>query len=90
MDLDAAAADQAERKAALVKALTAGPVDAGSAREQLEQLLPPETLADLDERVLAFVTGENEPEPGPASSTRSAPRRTPSDGRSSMRCSVVA
>jgi hypothetical protein len=35
------------------------------AREQLEQLVSPKTLAVLDEQVLALVTGESEPEPEP-------------------------
>jgi hypothetical protein len=67
MDFDAIAAAKAERRAALIEALTATPVDADtSARERLERLLSPETLADLDERVLARVTGEGAPEPEPA------------------------
>jgi hypothetical protein len=65
MDFDSAAADKAERQARLVKALAFAPVESAGAREQLEELLDRETLADLDERVLALVTGETEPEPEP-------------------------
>jgi hypothetical protein len=64
--LAAHAARKAELQRPLIEALTTTPAYAGtSARERLEQLLTPETLADLDERVLALVTEENENETEP-------------------------
>jgi hypothetical protein len=62
MDFDAIAASKADRQARLIEALTATPADAGTARERLEDLLDAETLAGLDEAVLALVEGESPPE----------------------------
>jgi hypothetical protein len=65
--LKAHAARKVERDRALVEALVAPTPDAGSspARERLEQLLDRETLASLDERMLALVTGGTEVTPEP-------------------------
>lgn len=80
---EALAGAKAEQRAALAESIIAGqqPEPGSPAREQLEQLLPPETLADLDERVLALVTGEGGPEPEPTfledvAAAKEAERRT--------------
>jgi hypothetical protein len=74
MDFDAIAAAKAEQQARLIAALTATPADAGgSARERLEQLLDAETVADLDQAVLALVEGESpSEEPDVLSAARDA------------------
>ena len=75
MDFDAVAAEKAERQATLIEALMATPADAStSARDRLEQLLSPETLA-LDETVLEIITGETQPGAGPAPDVLTAARQ---------------
>jgi hypothetical protein len=66
MNFAAVAAEKAERKAALYEALTATRAEETSARDRLEQLLDADSLAELDRRVLALVSGEGELEPEPA------------------------
>jgi hypothetical protein len=61
VDFEAIAAAKAEERRGLIEALTQTPAEVGtSARAQLEALLGAETLAELDERLLATLMNATE------------------------------